>query len=229
MFASAVPFLAIEIIKGEVMENFVSILIILGLTLISYGIGCFSTARFIAKSFKSLNIYKVGTGHPDTQNIYSNIGKILGVFAGLVDFTKVYFYLILLKFVFNQSEIVDIVGDVGSEELLFVYGFGMILGHCLPVTHRFKGGRGLFTYMGFIAFFVPFPIIIVAILTVIFILVFKQIRFAQYMIVILPPFIISFFGKFLGYNLELDTRIFVVAAIMMAVINVVVSKKKGEI
>ena len=69
----------------------------------------------------------------------------------------------------------------------------------------------------------------ISIISIIFILVFKQIRFAQYMIVILPPFIISFFGKFLGYNLELDTRIFVVAAIMMAVINVVVSKKKGEI
>lgn len=221
--------LAIGIIKGEIMGNFVNILIILGLTLISYGIGCFSTARFIAKSFKSLNIYKVGTGHPDTQNIYSNISKILGVFAGLVDFTKVYFYLTLLKFIFNQPEIINIVGNVGTEELLFIYGFGMILGHCLPVTHHFKGGRGLFTYMGFIAFFMPFSIIIVAILTIIFILVFKQIRFAQYMIVILPPFIISFFGKFIGYNSELDTRIFVVAAIMMAIVNVVVSKKKGEI
>ena len=146
-----------------------------------------------------------------------------------MDFTKVYFYLILLNFIFSQSEIIQIVGEIASEELLFVYGFAMIIGHCLPITHRFKGGRGLFTYMGFIAYFAPYPIIVIAILTIVFILIFKQMRFAQFMIVILPPFIISFFGKMFSRTLNLPARIFVIAALSMAIINFIVSKKKGEI
>ena len=73
-----------------------SIIIFVILAVISYCLGCLSTAKFIMKSYKSINIYKIGSGHPDTLNIYNNIDKSLGIFVGIVDFGKVFFYLVPL-------------------------------------------------------------------------------------------------------------------------------------
>jgi glycerol-3-phosphate acyltransferase PlsY len=47
------------------------------LILLSYLLGCFSTARLVAKWAKSLNIYRVGTGHADSENIYENVSHPL--------------------------------------------------------------------------------------------------------------------------------------------------------
>lgn len=100
----------------------------------------------------------------------------------------------------------------------------MIIGHCLPANHHFKGGRGIFTYMGLVTFFAPYPMLIIAFLSFFLVYVFKQIRFAQYMIVLLPPFINFLFpgGK------EFIGKMFVVA-LLMIIINFIVSKRLGEI
>lgn len=181
--------------------------------------GCLSTSRIIAKSFRSLNIYKIGTGHPDTQNIYHNISKPLGIFAGIVDFSKIYIYLFILDIVLGRYY-----SSIATQNHFLVLGFVMIIGHSLPITHHFKGGRGIFTYMGFIAFFAPYPLIIVAALALVVVLIFDQIRFAQYMIVLLPPFLSFFFPG----SKDFSGKLFI-AAILMGIINFFVSKRLGEI
>lgn len=195
--------------------------VIIGLLiLVSYAIGCFSTARVIARHFKQLKICKVGTGHPDTENIYLNVSKVLGIMVGAVDMGKIYIYLLFLEAIFAkfQPEVVE------HSSLLMVYGFALIVGHCFPVTNNFKGGRGLFTYIGFASYFVLQPMLIVVLLALIIIVIFKQIRFAQYLIVLLPP-ILSY--------LFVDLRHFfprlVMYSILMGVMNFFVSKRLGEI
>lgn len=190
------------------------------LIIISYAIGCFSTARLIARHFKLLNIYKVGTGHPDTENIYLNVSKVLGILVGAVDLAKIYLYLMILEAIFARID----PQVVSHNNLLMIYGFAMIVGHTLPVTNRFKGGRGLFTYIGFASYFVFFPMLIVVIAAAIVILFFKQIRFAQFMIVLLPPFVSYFFPSLRTYIPRL-----LIFAVLMGIINYFVSKKLGEI
>ena len=201
-----------------------SIIVFGGLLIISYLLGCFSTAKLLAKSYKSINVYKVGTGHPDTQNIYNNVDRTLGIFTGIVDFGKMFFYIILLDFLLNYPPITDIIGNIGTNNHLLVLGFFMVIGHCLPVTHRFRGGRGFFTYIGFVLYFAPFPMMIITILAIILVMFFKQIRFAQYMVVILPPFVNFFFED----DSALLANMFI-AALLMGIINFIVSKKLGEI
>ena len=201
-----------------------SITVFGGLLVISYLLGCFSTAKVMAKSYKSINIYKVGTGHPDTQNIYNNIDKTLGIFAGIIDFGKIFFYIVLLEFLLNYQPIIDVIGNIGTNNHLLVLGFFMVIGHCLPITHRFKGGRGFFTYIGFVLYFAPFPMMIIALLAIVLVVFFKQIRFAQYMIVMLPPFVNFFFED----DSALLAKMFI-AALLMGITNFIVSKKLGEI
>ncbi len=201
-----------------------SIIVFSVLLIISYLLGCFSTAKLMAKSYKSINVYKVGTGLPDTQNIYNNIDKTLGIFTGIVDFGKMYFYIVLLSFLLNYPPVTNVIGNIGTHNHLLVLGFFMVIGHCLPVTHRFKGGRGFFTYIGFILYFAPYPMMIITVLAIVLVMVFKQMRFAQYMVVMLPPFVNFFFED----DATLLATMFI-AALLMGIINFIVSKKLGEI
>ena len=78
--------------------------------------------------------------------------------------------------------------------------------------------------MGFVLYFAPFPMMMIIVLAIILVVFFKQIRFAQYMIVMLPPFINFFFED----NPAFLAKMFF-AALLMGIINFIVSKKLGEI
>ena len=189
------------------------------LLILSYGIGCWSTARLIAKTFRSLNIYKVGTGHPDTQNIYCNVDKSLGIFAGILDFSKIYIYLFALEFILSLSpHTMKLTSDIALLSL----GFVMLVGHCLPVTHHFKGGRGVFTFMGLVMIFTPIPMLISGFIALVITLRFVQHRFVQYVVVVLPAFLNLIFK-------ESDISMMFVLMILMGIINVFVSRSRGEI
>ena len=188
--------------------------------IVSYGLGCLSAARLIARHFRQLNIYKVGTGHPDTENIYLNVSKPLGVLVGIIDMGKMYLFLAVLAYFFRR---IDLVGN-GHLLWLQVFGFIIIVGHTLPITNKFRGGRGLFTFIGFTAYFVFWSTLIVVALALFVIFVFKQIRFAQYIIVLLPPFVSYLIPQYGGMFPNL-----LLLSILMGIINFIVSKRLGEI
>ncbi len=195
----------------------IDILIIAGICVVFYFLGCLSTARVIARA-KSLNIYKIGTGLADTENIYTNISKPLGILSGIADFGKMYLLILVLKTIlFLEHQ------HLATEDLLFVYGFFLILGHCLPITHRFRGGRGIFTFSGLLFYFAPIPVIAVGIGAYLITHFYKQVRFSQYMMVLLPPLLSIFFidGRQLIMRMMLG-------AVLMGIINFIVSKKMGE-
>ena len=138
--------------------------------ILAYLYGGFSTAQVIAKSFRSLNVFKVGTGMADTENIYSNISKPMGLLVGAIDLSKAYLFLMVVEFILrllgNAASFAEF-SILYNPTLMMVYGVGMLIGHCLPVTHHFRGGRGIFTYMGFFAYFAFSPVFFTAILAMI--------------------------------------------------------------
>ena len=205
------------------------------IVIIAYLYGCFSTARIVTKSFRSLNVYKIGTGLADTENIYTNISKPLGTLVGAIDVAKAYLFLLLVEFVLRFIDIKIInypsFTVLYSDNLMLIYGISMLIGHCLPFTHRFRGGRGIFTYMGIFAYFAFLPAIISAFIAGIIVLRFKQIRFAQYLIVILPVILYIIFYTLFHYH-KYSPPYFITLllgnAIMMGILNIIVSKKLGE-
>lgn len=217
------------------MITIVAILLIL----LSYWYGCFSTARVLAKSVKSLNIYKVGTGLSDTENIYANISKPLGILAGALDVIKSYAYLYFLKFILISMDKMALPPSLKvlySTDLMMLYAIAMLIGHCLPLTHHLRGGRGIFTYLGLIAFFSFYPTMITAILVMVFVFIFKQVRFAQYTIVLLPWLLTQIASSFRVFTyiiaphqmVSLFTTKLLGIAVIMGILNFTVSKKLGE-
>jgi glycerol-3-phosphate acyltransferase PlsY len=214
---------------------FIAILLIL----LSYFYGCFSTARIIAKSVRSLNIYKVGSGFADTENIYSNVSKPLGILVGALDVTKSYAYLFFLRYFLIMMDKMALPPDMSwlySQNMLLIYGIAMLIGHCLPLTNHLRGGRGIFTYMGFIAFFSFYPMLITGVLALLLIIIFKQIRFSQYLIVLLPVILTQLFSAFDEYLKLLPSHIvsslftskLLGIAVLMGILNFLVSKRLKE-
>lgn len=210
-------------------------LIAFGIVIMAYFYGCFSTARIVAKGLRSLNIYKVGSGLADTENIYTNISKPLGVLVGALDMAKAYLFLIVVEMLLIFLEGTGLLPNVEVIHRLnymLVYGLAMLLGHCLPLTHRFKGGRGIFTYTGFMLYFAPIPMIVTLVIAWALIVFYRQIRFAQYLIVILPIILAQVLYSFIPIFRKDKPPYFIGmmlgVALFMGILNFVVSKKLGE-
>jgi len=213
------------------MMYLISALIIL----LAYFWGSASTARIVAKSFRSLNIYKVGTGLADSENIYRNVSKVLGLLVGTVDILKSYGFLLgvriflfyMDKWTFTSYE------PIYRDTMIMIYGMFMLIGHCMPVTHGFRGGRGIFTYMGFIAFFSFYPMLFTAVLAWFIVAIYKQIRFAQYLVVLLPVLLSQILYSYIPYfKRELSPHFLTMmfaSIVLMIILNLIVSKRLGEI
>ncbi len=202
----------------------------------AYFYGCFSTAKMVAKTFRSLNIFKVGTGMADTENIYSHVSRSLGILVGALDVLKALLFLLVVEVLLR---LLDASGTISGSEVLYnknimlIYGLAMLVGHCLPVTHKFRGGRGIFTYTGFLLFFAPEPMLVTLLVALVLVLKYKQIRFAQYVIVILPVLLTHVFYTFVPmFRRELPPYFVALIwgiAILMGALNFLVSKKMGEL
>jgi len=188
--------------------------------LLSYILGCFSTASIVAKRLRNKNIYKIGSGLADCENIYLNISKPLGIMCGAIDFSKMLLYLWFLKYLLIQTPY----SCLSSEIMLFVFGFFYIAGHCLPVHNKFKGGRGIFSYIALVMFFMPYEMLGVVVIAALLIWVFKQYRFAQFFIVLVPPVICYLEGRPIGL-----VRLMSITALLMGILNYLVSKRCGEL
>lgn len=210
-------------------------LIIFAVIVLAYFYGCFSTARLVAKTFRSLDIYKVGTGLADTENIYSNLSKPMGILVGALDVLKALLFLNVISYVLHLLADTGAFGNMAllhSENFMLIYGLAMLIGHCLPVTNKFRGGRGIFTYIGFVAYFAFIPMLISVLIAWVLVAKYKQIRFAQYLIVILPVILTQVFYTFIPYfKREFPPYFSIIIwgiAIIMGVLNYLVSKKLGE-
>ena len=199
-------------------------------------VGSFSTARIVVKSVRSLNIYKIGTGLADTENIYENVSKPMGVLVGLIDACKSYLYLTLISFILQFLDSSPLMGSdlsrVYASGTLMLFAAAMLTGHCLPLTNKLRGGRGIFTYLGITAYFAFLPALITATLAWALVGIWKQIRFAQYVIVILPVLLTVVFSSYFPWfqqNLgEHQVPQMFGFVLLMGILNFVVSKKLGE-
>ena len=109
--------------------------------LASYFVGSIPFAYILTKIFGYGDIRKIGSGNVGATNVLRTGKKslaiavlFLDVFKGLVPVTFfTYFYI-------NKFEL---------SEIIFFTGF-TVIGHIYPIWLKFKGGKGVATYIGFI-------------------------------------------------------------------------------
>jgi glycerol-3-phosphate acyltransferase PlsY len=109
---------------------------------VGYLIGSIDFAVLVARS-RGVDIYAEGSGNPGASNVSRVLGKRAGAAVMLGD---------LLKGV-AAAAIGELVG--GTELLGFIAGGAAVVGHCFPVWHRFRGGKGVATTVGVLLWTIP--------------------------------------------------------------------------
>ncbi|MFO7548402.1 MAG: glycerol-3-phosphate 1-O-acyltransferase PlsY [Acidimicrobiia bacterium] len=114
----------------------------------AYLIGSVDFAVIVARA-KGVDIHAVGSGNPGASNVARSIGRGAAATVLVGD---------LLKGVIAAA--MGWMAGAGApdpvdEPLALAAGFLAVLGHCYPVFHRFRGGRGVATSGGVLLFVVP--------------------------------------------------------------------------
>ena len=88
----------------------------------------------LTKIFLKKDIRKIGSGNIGATNALRTGNKILGYSTLSLDILKAIIPILLINFYF--------------PEYIFVSSLSVFLGHIFPVWLKFKGGKGVATYVG---------------------------------------------------------------------------------
>ncbi|MEX2100736.1 MAG: glycerol-3-phosphate acyltransferase [Acidimicrobiia bacterium] len=110
---------------------------------LAYLLGTFPSAELVARR-GGVDINAQGSGNPGASNTFRLLGWKAGALVFGLDFAKG-------ALAAGLGILVD--GHRGA----FILGGAAIIGHTLPITRRFKGGRGVATGAGVV--FVIFPLL----------------------------------------------------------------------
>jgi acyl phosphate:glycerol-3-phosphate acyltransferase len=129
---------------------------------VAYLLGTFPAAGLVARA-TGHDVLREGSGNPGASNVY----RLAGWKAGLVVFLAD-----VGKGAIASGVGLALAGHAGA----YLLGLAAVVGHMLPVTRRFKGGRGVATAGG--ALIVLFPLIALA-LGVVWFLIARVLRKAS--------------------------------------------------
>ena len=113
------------------------------LTVYSYLLGNVLTGSIISKYYYKAEIRTVGSGNPGARNIGRLHGKKAFVLTFLGDALKGTLAVLAAK----------LLGFGPAIELFSL--FAVIVGHVYPILYRFRGGKGISTFIGGLLLFNP--------------------------------------------------------------------------
>ena len=102
----------------------------------SYILGSIPFGLIITKIFLGKDIRKVGSGNIGTTNVLRTGKKSLAAATLLFDILKGYFSILITYNYFN--------------DLIYLSALICFIGHIFPIWLKFKGGKGVATYLGVI-------------------------------------------------------------------------------
>ena len=103
-------------------------------TTISYLMGSVPFGLILTKIFLNKDIRDIGSGNIGATNVLRTGNKIIGYLTLLLDVLKAVIPVLYIKFNF--------------PELIYVSSLSVFIGHVFPLWLKFKGGKGVATYVG---------------------------------------------------------------------------------
>ena len=107
--------------------------------IIAYLFGTIPFGIIFGKIAHKKDLRKSGSGNIGATNAFRTYGKVYGFLTFLFDFLKGFIPVLVTKIL--------IMNDI-SMLPTFIYGFSAVLGHCVNVFLKFKGGKGASTSIG---------------------------------------------------------------------------------
>ena len=112
------------------MLNFELFLIIL----VSYLFGSIPFGLVLTKIFLKKDIREIGSGNIGATNVLRAGNKILGYSTLALDILKAVLPILYIKFFMN--------------DYLYISALSIFIGHVFPIWLKFKGGKGVASYLG---------------------------------------------------------------------------------
>ncbi len=101
---------------------------------ISYLMGSIPFGLILTKVFLKKDIRKIGSGNIGATNVLRTGNKIIGYLTLILDVIKAAIPVLYIKFNF--------------PELVYISSLSAFIGHVFPIWLKFKGGKGVATYVG---------------------------------------------------------------------------------
>ena len=104
------------------------------IVIISYLLGSIPFGYLLTKFFLKKDIRKIGSGNIGATNALRTGNKTLGYFTLIFDISKAVVPVLVIKNYF--------------QEYIYISSLCVFLGHIFPIWLKFKGGKGVATYVG---------------------------------------------------------------------------------
>ena len=102
--------------------------------LLSYLMGSIPFGFILTKILLKKDIREIGSGNIGATNVMRTGNKMIGYITLSLDILKAIIPLLIIKF--------------NHPEFLFISALSIFLGHVFPLWLKFKGGKGVATYVG---------------------------------------------------------------------------------
>ena len=101
---------------------------------ISYLMGSIPFGLILTKVFLKKDIREIGSGNIGATNVLRTGNKLIGYLTLILDVLKAVIPVLYIKFNF--------------PDLVYISSLSAFIGHVFPVWLKFKGGKGVATYVG---------------------------------------------------------------------------------
>ena len=137
------------------MLNFELFLIIL----VSYLFGSIPFGLLLTKIFLKKDIREIGSGNIGATNVLRAGNKILGYSTLVLDILKAVLPILYIKFFMN--------------DYLYISALSIFIGHVFPIWLKFKGGKGVASYLGILCCLDIYTALIFGVVWITIFIVFK--------------------------------------------------------
>ncbi len=104
------------------------------IALVSYLLGSIPFGFLLTKLFLKQDIRNIGSGNIGATNVLRTGNKLIGFSTLFLDILKAVVPIIFIKYNFPN--------------FIFISSLSVFLGHVFPIWLKFKGGKGVATYVG---------------------------------------------------------------------------------
>ncbi|SCZ77182.1 glycerol-3-phosphate 1-O-acyltransferase PlsY [Acidaminobacter hydrogenoformans] len=150
-----------------------------GFALLGYAFGCIPCSYLASRMLGQIDIRNYGSGNTGATNVYRVLGKKAGIIAFIGDFLKGLLPALIGNAIAGQ--------EAGAIAALFA-----VIGHCYPVTLKFRGGKGVATSAGMIFGTAPLIGVILIVLQFAILFVTKYMSLASIISAVLFPILVYF-------------------------------------
>ena len=134
------------------------------LVVISYLLGS-ANGSLVLGRFKNIDIRKQGSGNAGGTNALRTQGFKFALGVILIDVGKAIVAVTVLPLLFYKLGLIE---TPFSEKIILIAAAAVVIGHCYPVWHGFKGGKGAATLIGVLL--ALSPVVVMYVLLIFFVL-----------------------------------------------------------